>query len=210
MTLSTDLYVLDEIDAHEVFMFCQRMLAKYDDLGRLPDQQGWTDEQDGTWRAGERTVEPDNPWTVSTDCGQGLPAWTFVHYRKNGPLTTAEQAEQCTDNCDTGDEDEPYHHHPHACWLSIDWDTAYGARSNGMGCGDLHAAFIGEIGPWLDEKGIRWEWRNEFTGEVHGGEERYSALIGLLSGGFEATAWFRTTALPAIAAHIASEVGGVS
>lgn len=59
----------------------------------------------------------------------------------------------------------------------------------------------------LDARNVRWEWRNEFTGDVHGGEDRYERLIDLCSGGFEATAWFRTTVMPVIAA-MAAEGGG--
>ena len=64
-----------------------------------------------------------------------------------------------------------------------------------MGCGDLHARLVAELGIWLDQRGKRWKWENEFTGEIH---EGYEQLIQLASGGFEATAWFRTMVVPAI------------
>ena len=73
-----------------------------------------------------------------------------------------------------------------------------------MGCGDLHAALVGQLGQWLDARGIRWEWMNEYTGEVHGGPDRYEQLIGLASAGFESAAWFETTVMPAITAVIAA------
>lgn len=203
MTLSTDFYVLDEIDPHEVFRFCQRMLAKYDDQERLPDQQAWSDAAQQVI-VGDRRWEddPDGRWSVSNHIGQGLPAILDIEYRKGGPLTTVEQSQQCTDNCDVDAEDEPYHYHPHPCWLHIDWDTAYSARSGGLNCGQLHAAFIVELGNHLDGRGIRWEWRNEYTGDVHGGEERYSALAGLLSGTDDAQAWFWNTVVPALPAIV--------
>lgn len=50
-------------------------------------------------------------------------------------------------------------------------------------------------------RGVRWEWQNEFTGEIHTG---YSRLVDLSSGGFEASSWFRSSVLPVIAA----EAGG--
>ena len=103
-------------------------------------------------------------------------------------------------------DEERYHYHPRACWADIDFDTAYGYRdAAGRGCGDLHALLVAEVGNWLDERGVRWEWRNEFTSEVHGGGDRYIRLVDIARGGFEASAWMRTTVLPAIAAHIASE-----
>lgn len=201
MTLSTDFYVLDDVDPHEVFMFCQRMLGKYDDAGRLPDRQVWADKPQRVFVGpGEWADDPSGRWRVGNQIGQGLPAILDIEYRKGAPLTTAEESRQCTGNCDTDDEEEPYHHHPHPCWLHIDWDTAYSARSGGLNCGQLHAAFIVELGRWLDERGIRWEWRNEYTGEVHGGEERYSALSGLLEGTDEAQAWFWNSVVPAIPA----------
>jgi hypothetical protein len=90
--------------------------------------------------------------------------------------------------------------HDPAHWLAVSFDTAYGySDERGYGCGDLHAEYVAKLGQWLDGKGIRWAWENEFTGEIHTGYER---LIELSSGGFEASAWFRTTVLPAIAAEL--------
>lgn len=197
MTLSTDIYVLGEIDVSELFRFCQGLLAKYDDRPepQTPEQQKSRD------REGWRT---DGARVMSNEIGQGLPAILDIHYRPGAPLATAEQAAQCTDDCDSEDVGEDrYHHHPHQCWANIDFDTAYGYRdSAGRGCGDLHALLISDIGHWLDEREVRWEWRNEYTGDVHGGDERYTQLAGLISAGAEATAWFRTSVLPAIAAQI--------
>jgi hypothetical protein len=68
------------------------------------------------------------------------------------------------------------------------------------------ASLVAELGKWLDERGVRWLWKNEYTGEVHSG---YEQLIELCSGGFEAAAWFQTTVLPAIAAKTSVEGGGV-
>lgn len=187
MTLSTNVYVLDQVDVRELFHFAQGLLTKYDEQRRTPEQQVWTDE-DG-WRG-------EGARRIANRLGQGLPGILKIAYRPDAPLATAEQAATCASDCDA---DSDYHYHPHACWADLDLDTAYGARfENGMGCGDLHAALVAEIGKWLDGRGIRWEWRNEFTSDVHGGDDRYERLVDLCSGGFEAAAWFRTSVLPAI------------
>jgi len=192
MTLSTDVYVLDEIDAAEVFRRCQELLAEFDDAKRGPDRQRSGVSE--SWRGGGKLManEPD----------QGLSAWLMLHYREGGPLTTAEQAAAHEDHCDAECSGQ---YHDQACWLSVDFDTAYSYHGpNAMGCGDLHAVLVAQLGEWLTRKGIRWTWRNEFTGEVHGNPE---SLINLVSGGFAASAWFRTTVVPAIAAGMFDEPG---
>lgn len=205
MTLSTNVYVLDEVDVRELFQFAQRLLTTYDDrpIPQSPDQQVWRDE--------ERSDIWNEPGTrvIRNELGQGLPAILDIAYGPDGPLRTAEQAAQHDEDCNLPgnkyyDPDNPDcdgDHYRRACWADLDLDTAYGYRdSRGWGCGDLHAVLVAEIGKWLDERGVRWEWKNEFTGEVHGGDDRYERLIELVSGGFEASAWLRAAALPAIAA----------
>jgi hypothetical protein len=208
MTLSTDVYVLDAVDPHEVFAECQRLLSLYDEEHRMPIEHKFEDKQDGSWQAGgERIVDASNPWTIANEPMQNLPAWLFVHYRPGAALRTPEQATEHDDDictvqgCDwwidgesvecTGDGHRP------ACWLNVDFDTAYGYDHNGMGAGDLHALLVAELGKWLDARGVRWSWKNEYTGEVHDSPEK---LIELVSGGFEASAWFRTSVLPVIVA----------
>ncbi len=188
MTLSTNIYVLDPTDVREAFRFCQGMLTKYDDQRRSPDQQIWSDSE-LTWGGTGRR-------SMANRIGQDLPGILDITYREGGPLRTAEQAEQHDEDCD---EDCDREYHNRACFLDIDFDTAYGAKfEGGMGCGDLHAALVAELGQWLDAKGVRWEWRNEFTGDVHGGEDRYVRLIDLCRGGFEATSWYQHSVLPAL------------
>lgn len=212
MTLSTNVYVLDEVSAPEVFHFCQELLTRYDDRvsPQRPTEQRWTDEQDATWRNGESFIEPDNPWTIANEVDQGLPAWLLLHYRPGRPLRSPEEAAACEPGwCDPDCNGDHGSRRP--CWLYVDFDTAYSYRDKRRwGCGDLHAVIVAELGQWLDAKGVRWEWQNEFTSEVHGGDDRYERLIDLCSGGFEAAAWYRTTALPAILGHIANESGGAS
>jgi hypothetical protein len=198
MTLSTNIYVLDQVDVTELFRFCQGLLAKYDDRHppQQPDRQAWRDRE--SWRG-------EGLRSLSNNIGQGLPAILDIAYRPDAPLATPEQAATCTDECEPDDD---YHYHPHACWADIDFDTAYGYKdSAGRGCGDLHALLVAEVGQWLDQRGIRWEWRNEFTSAVHGGPDRYQRLADLTSAGSEAANWFRNTALPAIATHVIAERG---
>lgn len=188
MTLDTRMYVLDRVDHRAMFQRCQELIGATD--------ARTSDEQDPTYRNGQRIVEPGSPWTLMNEPGQGLSAWLMMHYRPGAPLRSAEQAaghdEYCEEDC-SGREHRP------ACWLEISFDTAYGYRGpGGEGCGDLHARVVAELGQWLDKAGVRWSWRNEFTGEVHTG---YDRLVDLMSGGFEATAWFQTSALPAILRH---------
>lgn len=212
MTLSTDIYILDEVDPMEVFWFCQSMLTRYDDgRYRTPEQQEVRHQQETSYTGtpGVFEVRPDNPWGLENVLGQGLPAWLMTAYRPGGPLTSPERAAQCTDDCDPDSEDygeDGYHYHPHACWMSVDFDTTYGYRdSRGWGCGDLHAALVAELGAWLDAKSVRWEWRNEFTGEVHTGAE---GLTELGRGGVEAQQWFMSSVLPAMLVEQATNGGG--
>ena len=100
--------------------------------------------------------------------------------------------EDCEDDC-TGN----WHHPPH--WFKVTFDTAYGYHDEqGRTCGVLHASLVAQLGQWLDDRGLRWAWRNEFTGEVHMGD-RYERLYDLFKGGDDANRWFETIVKPAIA-----------
>ena len=191
MTLDTRVFVLDATDPQETFRHCRELLG-----------------------ATDRHTFTDGDGYLGNDPGQGLPAWLMLHYRSGAPLRTPEQAaEHDAGICNLPGTDwydaesgpcDGVHGWQRACWLEISFDTAYGYRDErGFGCGDLHADIVSRLGQWLDERGVRWEWKNEFTGDVHGGSDRYARLVDLSTGGFEASAWFRTTVLPAIAADIA-------
>ena len=183
MTLSTYVYVQDRVDIGQVFAKCNQLIGA-DEGVRFSDSESW---QGGGAR------------TLANEPGQGLCAWLLVTYRPGSPLTTPQEAgqhlEDCEPDCDGAD------HYDRACWLQVNFDTAYSYSGPDGGCGDLHARVVAELGQWLDERGARWEWRNEFTGEVHQG---YDSLTDLGTGGAEASDWFRNIAAPAIAAHIAS------
>lgn len=191
MTLDTRVYVLDEINYKDVWIKCNQLIG-------ATENTRFTDEQRKTWRAGVGEPQPGNAWRIGNNAGQGLCAWLDINYRPDVPLRAS--ANGCEWYCDPGCKDE---HENAACWLEISFDTAYSYKDDlGRGCGDLHASLVAQLGQWLDERGIRWTWHNEFTGEIHSG---YDRLIDLCSGGFEASAWFRTSVLPAIAAHVSPE-----
>lgn len=59
MTLSTNVYVLDEVPHLEVFLYCQSLLQDYDSEQRGPDRQRWRDKQDQEYRDGRWGVFPD-------------------------------------------------------------------------------------------------------------------------------------------------------
>lgn len=178
MTLSTYVYVRDQVDYREVFAITNQLIGAHEGV-RFMDRK-----------------HEDGSRCISNNPDQGLCAWLLVTYNPAGPLTTPEQAAQHDDYCEPDCDGD---HYDRACWLKVNLDTVYSYHGPDGGCGDLHARVVAELGQWLDGKGIRWEWRNEFTGEVHQG---YDGLAELGSGGAEASDWFRNIAAPAIAARI--------
>lgn len=188
MTLDTRIYVLDPVPPQAVFQFCRGLIG-----------------------AEDRHTYGETPGGLSNAPGQGLPAWLMLYHGNGAPLTTPEQAAAHDDDCNMPESKyyeptEPLcdgtHTYRRACWLTVSFDTAYGySDQRGYGCGDLHAEYIARLGQWLDSIGVRWEWQNEFTGEVHSG---YDRLGDLGRGGKDAADWFRTAVLPAIAADMAA------
>lgn len=144
MTLSTDVYIQGQVDLLELKRVVAEALAEFDQHGRTPEQQ--------LWEGDSKTFR--NSW--STTVGQGLPAWTFIHY---GSDTKWKQAD---------DEEDEYGYFTPKHFASIDFDTAYGYTGpNGEGCAKLHTQLMTRVGKWLDEQSVPWKWRNEFTGDVH-------------------------------------------
>jgi hypothetical protein len=186
MTLDTSIYILDEINYKQVYAQCGRLIGQHEGIK-------FTDEPAQNWRNGERTDDPDGLRWIYNHPGQGLPALLDMKYRQGGPIKSDPEAcdRYCDDDCDRTDH-EPAH------WIEVSFDSPYGYRDEqGRGCGDWHACLVTQLGQWLDERGVRWAWQNEFTGEIHTGYER---LIDLCAGGFEATAWYENTVKPAISA----------
>lgn len=205
MTLNTEIYVLDPVDIGGLFAEGQRLLALYDDRPNPPAQKSYSE------------MRGAGTWITANEIGQGLPAIWEVEYLPGGMFRTPEDAashelnEYCNhpDNPTWYEDDKPLcakTEHDVPCYAECSFDTTYSYRdAQGRNCGDLHALLVAGIGGWLTRQGIRWSWRNEYTGEVH---DDLESLIGLVSGGFEASAWFRTMVLPAISAAVESE-GGV-
>lgn len=180
MTLSTDIYIHHKVDPREVFTECLRLLGA---------NEGVRTEDDPAWGGKEGSA------CIMTTPGQGLDAWTMVHYSADGsPLRTDATAhgEFCDEDC-SGTRHKPEH------WVRVNFDTAYGYSGPEGGCGDLHARLVAQLGRWLDKQDITWTWRNEFTGELHPG---YTGLEELSEGGRGAVHWLRSTVLPAIEADI--------
>ena len=154
MTLSTYVYILDEVDPKEVFDWVNTNLLKVKD----PITETFRDAEEYSWVADKSSTE----MTRWNRVGQGFDAWFITHYREGAPLYVEDQYE-------TEDFEEPYLTSP-ACYMSLDFDTAYGYRGvDGEGCDDLHASYIVKLHDWLAKKGVRIRWKNEFTGEIFDG-----------------------------------------
>ncbi|TMS00144.1 hypothetical protein [Nonomuraea basaltis] len=188
MTLTTDVYVLDEIAHKDVFLKCNQLVG-------ATEATRFRDEQLTSWRKGARTPDPGKPWNIGNQVDQGLCALLDIYYRPGGPLRAEDNGCEwyCDSGCDNGEHENP------ACWLEVSFDTAYGYRDEqGRRCGDLHASLVADLGRWLDERGVRWLWYADTLAEVYSG---YEPLTRLCTAGAEAADWFRTSVLPAIEAH---------
>jgi hypothetical protein len=174
MTLDTRIYVLDRIDHRELFARCGQLIGADEGIK-------FTDDQDCAYGDADPLAQP---WTIANNPGQNLCARLMVHYRPGAPLRTEAQASAHDMDCEG------------ACYAEVSFDTAYGYRGPDGGCGDLHVRLVTQLGQWLDGRGIRWQWRNEFTGEVFWG---YEGLDQLGSGGAQAERWFTGAVAPAIA-----------
>lgn len=211
MTLDTRIFIEDEIGALDLFNYLVHQLLEFDvDPDRAGGPRPFENvvtlaEPDTDWR----TKQVLDTWTMETKIGQGLPAWLMVHYRPGGDYRTPEQAaEHDEDICNLPtsswtDEDSVMcdgSDHSPACHLEVSMDTAYSFEGpNGMTCSHLHGTILARLTEWLGGQNVAWKWQNEYTGEVHPGGE---GLGELLSNGDEANAWFNSTAMPAIRAHI--------
>lgn len=186
MTLTTDVYVLDEIPYKDVFLKCNQLIG-------ATEATRFSDKQLTAWRAGAPVADPGKAWNIGNEISQGLPALLDIYYRPGEPLRTKDNG--CEWYCDS-DCDDDEHTNP-ACWLEVSFDTSYGYRDEqGRYCGDLHACLVAELGHWLDERGVRWLWYADTLAEVYAGYER---LTDLCSAGARASAWYRSAVLPAIA-----------
>jgi hypothetical protein len=182
MTLDTQVYVHDEIDPHEVFHKVRALLG-------ATDAHPYTDSDSDIY--GCRII--------GNEIGIGLPALMHVAYRDGIPLRATDDGHDkwCDEDCSGT-------WHKRAAWLEVDLDTGYGYSDAHGGCGSLHARLVARLGAWLDARGVRWSWQNEFTGETFGGEDRYARLIDLVDSGRDAHTWFTSFVEPAIQKEIAA------
>lgn len=199
MTLCTDFYVLDPIDISELWAEVTRLLMNDMRLVQ-PEHVLRTHEGESSEYGSKGELKH------STSCGQGLPAWTFLHYREDGKaLVTAEQAAAHNEDCDDAraysENQSCASAHKLAHWVSVDWDTVYGYSDDlGRNCGVLHAGYIVALATWCRARGVRTAWKNEYTGEIYPGTEAISTLIGESDA---ATKWFAEIVLP----RVNSEIG---
>lgn len=151
MTLSTYIIGKDPIAIEPLFRFCQGLLS--------PDIESQVVKRT---RPGDERHWRRNP-VVMNVIGQGLPSMLIIEYGADGPLVLDDPEEE------TFPEDRDYlreQNKHRAGAFSINLDTAYGYRGpNGGGCSDLHAWLVQRIGRYLEERGVAFEWRREFTGE---------------------------------------------
>lgn len=186
MTLNTRVAIVQEIDPQAAFRLA---------LDAICIAAGEADRI-ATAQVRGPSVHENGTASVGTVLGQGLPGIVDCDYRIGGPLHAEDYYDRTyLDPGETATLDTP------ACWVEIGWDTAYSfAGANGIGCSDLHSIAITLVHKALAERGIDIHWYNEYDSTWNSGIEKLDTLS---AAGLEADLWFRHTAMPAIAAHIA-------
>jgi hypothetical protein len=169
MPLNTEIYILDEIDPHKVFNFCNDLM----DAGKPIFTEAYDE-----WQSNPIISLDNTP-------GQGLPAWLMSNYRKRGPLYPMAQYEE--------DDDGNRRLVTPACFMEISFDTAYGYRDSYGGSTELHGRYIVALHDWLKKRGVEMCWKNEFNGTIYRGKE---GLEGFFHGGDRANDWFENSVLP--------------
>lgn len=184
MTLNTSVYLLSEFPPHDVFWKCRELLNAPEDLPVFDEPSDW---------------KHDDHWNLRNPGGVGLSAWLWMRY-KPGEMRRPHNGcdADCEDDC-SGEWHAPAH------WCEVSFDTAYSYKDDqGRGCGVLHASLVAQLGQWLDERGVRWAWNNEFTGETHIGD-RYERLFDLMGKGDDARKWFEEIVTPVIEASFGAQ-----
>lgn len=193
MTLSTDICIIGDVDPE--FLFSTALVAVC--LAAHEPE-----------RIATAKVDRDGPskWsdydTISTTCGQGLAAWTWVKYRADGaPLRAMDEYDTEELGADEDGVADTWFIGP-ACQALINIDTAYSYKGrDNAGCGTLHARVITMVHDEVAKLGCTIKWKNEFTGEWFDGLD---GLDSLEDGGVAATNWFKSDVMPAIAAFISN------
>lgn len=156
MTLTTDLLICEPVNPERVFKYAMSLLAQ-----NVASEPRW-DHTD----AGEGRGYGDAHYV--TECGQGLPAWLWVHYLPDGPLVWYDDERLGWEL-----EDDPAFMPP--WWnqhcVRVNVDTGYSYRGpGGGGCDDLHAWFLTEMAAWLANQGIaKWVWKTDIIGDWNEG-----------------------------------------
>jgi hypothetical protein len=165
MTLNTVVWLIKpELDRDKLWADVLAMVA-----GPRAATASVTDEQD-------RYSDDSRERTRMTTPGQGLPAWTFMHYLDDGSQFDATPR--------TEDENaRPMH------YIRLNFDTSYGYESPIGDCSALHASYLMK----LADLGYEFLWKNEYTGDIY-----YSTtgIDTLLKSGEDAGEWFQNTVLP--------------
>lgn len=171
MTLNTQVYILDEIDPHQVFKFCNSMMGV--------EQPIFTESHD-EWET--------NP-VISLDNapGQGFPAWIMSNYRKRGFLHP--MPEYARDEEGEASLESP------ACYMEIRFDTTHAYRDEYGGSTELHARYLVALNDWLQTRNVSMCWKNHFDDSIHHG---VNGLESLFEGGDRTTAWFDEFVLPLV------------
>ena len=175
MTLDTRFIIDHPVNAKDVFDFARAMIG-------ATEQHSWGYQPDPRFL--------DNPYHHN-HIGQGLPALLRVHHGADGPLLEAAYDEDDIHKIGT----KP---HEPGGFVEISLDTAYGYRGDdGLGCGQLHAQYVGILGRWCEGNNWPYHWQNEFSGEWFTDWRLAADELG--QDGDRARAWFLDTVLPAIA-----------
>jgi hypothetical protein len=170
MTLDTAVYVQSPCDKEELWSEIIRIITR------------------GTMEA---LVDPDKDNTRTTTCGQGLDAWTFMHWGDDDAARMPEPEtcdEWCKSDCDR--QHEPAH------FIKLSFDTGYSfSRPYAGDCSTLHAGYLVQLATFFAPRSISWSWKNEYNGDIH---EGLTGIAEFLGNGEHAKEWFQTQVLPAM------------
>jgi len=188
MTLKTTVAIGKPYPVREVFNVCRDMLNTPDDVPILHEI-------------------PALPWgneeILRHPAGVGLDAWLLVYYSRSSYIEHA-----CSDICkDRGCDPDPDDPRGNG-WSSIlvTFDTAYSYQGpQGESCtqflAGLVAGLVAGLGVWLDDRGLPWQWQDEYTGEWHSRYDKLGEFVGAHhdSG---ADYWFRHLIIPMISSSL--------
>lgn len=137
MTQTTHVRIVDPVPVAEVFTECRRLLHAGDNIEIIDE---WVYQWGGT---------PDHSARVMRhDPGVGLAAWLWARYAIERPLPVKQDESELDE---IGEAIVPH-------WIDVSFDTTFDMAN------DVHAYLVTELGVWLANRGIRFQWRHEYTG----------------------------------------------